>query len=106
MFKLQIGQNDEFLFKSLSGIRVQSSYSYVCVPTHEWCLGNFALLVFVLIQCSLLVSLYTSGIITSVVTHKPTDRPFEPSELADVLLSGRYTMVTDNSVGVSGGGHA
>ena len=75
MIRLQLGQGESLLFASRS--------------------GNFALLTFLVMQCLLLISLFTSGIITLVVTENHNEQPFEPTDLTKMLLSGRYFMVSD-----------
>ena len=75
MIRLQLGQGENLLFASRS--------------------GNFALLTFLVMQCMLLISLFTSGIITLVATANHNERPFEPTDLTRMLLSGRYFLISD-----------
>ena len=62
--------------------------------------GNLALLFYVFMQCAILLSLYTSGIITAVVTHKLSDLPFQAEDLPHALQSGKYTFISTNKHGV------
>ena len=93
MLRLQVGQSDNVLFKSLSGERKQNKNRRSKLSKFA---GNLMFLVFVFIQCAIFQSIYTSGIITAVV-RGGRSRPFESDEFAEVLGDKRYRLVSDSN---------
>ena len=63
-------------------------------------LGNFALLVYVVLQCTILITLYTTGIMTAIVQHEPSDNPFAANDFPRALQSKKYIFLTNNPQGV------
>ena len=61
--------------------------------------GNFSLMFFAFLQCSLLLSLYASGIISSIFVER-SEYPFKQKDLARVLGEGRHRLLRWNSVDV------
>ena len=62
--------------------------------------GNLTLLLFAFIHCALLVSIYTSGIISNIVADKSFGS-FEQRDLMNALESGRHRLVIPDQFHVS-----
>ena len=56
-------------------------------------------MIFAFLQCALLISLYASGIISSIFVER-SEYPFKQKDLARVLGEGRHRLYTSNSYDV------